>query len=472
MASLVSAAKFAAFLIARWTAHDGYIMGATGQNPRTWSTGSWWFTQYKNKTDRAKALYWRANAPRVWDCQGLADGYYQDQTGVNVNTRARNNYASWCGVKGTGTIPVSRRVPGAAVFHHNGLYIHHVGFLVEPVTAGKPEGDWYVIEARGVRYGVVRTNLSDKGRWNRWGWMTKYFDYTQPVIETPPVVPETPAPADPAAMVYPVRGIIPDVSSCQGAIQNFNAFCNCTDFAIFRVIRSNGEVDTQAKRNMSECKQRGYPFGVYVFFKAFTEATARAQVRNLVETSAPYAPRFYVLDVEAWYPMAAVRAAIDEARKLGITKLGIYMGSYRWRTRYKVLAGLFDFVWLANYGRNTGYVDNIPDSPCDLHQYTSVATVPGISDKTCDRSRLTGNKPLSFFTGRQHSGVEYPGIVRATGIANVRTGPSTTYGKIGVTEKGRPYERRGVDQAGYTPIWYKGKQGWVSAKYVQEVSEK
>lgn len=55
-------------------------------------------------------------------------------------------------------------------------YITHVGFLEKPVDPAKPNGDWYVIEARGVMYGVVRTKLNGRG-WNRWGLMTKYFEY-------------------------------------------------------------------------------------------------------------------------------------------------------------------------------------------------------------------------------------------------------------------------------------------------------
>lgn len=153
----------------------GYIMGAYGQDPKKWSKTSWWFTQYKGDQLK-KALYWRGHAPLVHDCNGLAEGGYQAETGVNINARARNNYATWCSPKGTGKIPAKQRVPGAAVFIHNGSYISHVGFLWKPVAAGKPSGDWWVIEARGVMYGCVKTKLSARG-WNRWGWMTKYFNY-------------------------------------------------------------------------------------------------------------------------------------------------------------------------------------------------------------------------------------------------------------------------------------------------------
>ena len=42
------------------------------------------------------------------------------------------------GVYGACIVKAATHVNGAAVFHHNGLYIHHVGFLVEPVDAKKP----------------------------------------------------------------------------------------------------------------------------------------------------------------------------------------------------------------------------------------------------------------------------------------------------------------------------------------------
>lgn len=162
---------------AAWKRKDGYIMGAKGQNPQKWATTSWWFTQYSGK-QKTQALYWRENASRVWDCNGLSEGLYEDYTGVNINTKARYNYANWCDPKGTGSIPDKYKVPGAAVFIYSSSagYITHVGYLYEPVNASNPTGDWYVIEARGVMYGVVRTKLSERG-WNRWGWMTKYFDY-------------------------------------------------------------------------------------------------------------------------------------------------------------------------------------------------------------------------------------------------------------------------------------------------------
>lgn len=157
----------------------GYLMGAVGEYTKDLSTGSWLVQQYRDKAEQYnKAKYWLKNAPRVFDCQGLADCYVSDQTGVKTNVYARNNYSTWCGVKGEGMIPPNRRTPGAAVFMHSKSagHITHVGFLIRPVNDKDPSGDWYVGEARGVMYGCVHTRLLSRD-WNRWGWMDKYFDY-------------------------------------------------------------------------------------------------------------------------------------------------------------------------------------------------------------------------------------------------------------------------------------------------------
>ena len=165
--------------------HDGYIWGASGQDPKKWSVNSHWFTHYTSAKQRQKALYWRENAARVWDCNGMAEGIYREFSGVNIDTCARYNYSGWCSSKGTGTIPSKYRVPGAAVFKYSKSagYITHVGYLYKPVKESDPAGDWYVIEAKGVMDGVVKTRLGSDDGWNRWGWMTKYFDYTENVRE-------------------------------------------------------------------------------------------------------------------------------------------------------------------------------------------------------------------------------------------------------------------------------------------------
>ena len=182
---------FVAELRAAKERHDGYIMGARGQDPRTghldlqstekpkssWGVNGYYYKQYSGK-QRTQALEWRKNSVRVWDCNGLAEGIYELWCGENINTRARYNYAGWCGIKGKGMIPAARRVPGAAVFWGESAgSIHHVAYLQEPVNAAHPEGDWILTEARGVMHGVVGSTLYDRDP-DYWGWMTNRFDYS------------------------------------------------------------------------------------------------------------------------------------------------------------------------------------------------------------------------------------------------------------------------------------------------------
>ena len=186
MAKLMPISLFVNELYAAYKRGDGYLMGATGQDPKKWATNSWWFTQYSG-SKRTQALYWREHCARVWDCNGMAEGLYKDYSGVDINTYARANYATWCSPKGSGTIPVKYRVPGAAVFWGStASEIHHVGYLYKPVVSDNPGGDWYIIEARGVMYGVVMTKLYSR-KPNYWGWMTKYFDYEDVSVNTPEV---------------------------------------------------------------------------------------------------------------------------------------------------------------------------------------------------------------------------------------------------------------------------------------------
>lgn len=189
MAKLMPIEKFVNELYAAYQREDGYIMGATGQDPKKWAANSWWFTQYTNSTQKKKALYWRDHAARVWDCNGLAEGIYKDYSGTDINSKARYNYAQWCGTKGKGLIPPKYRQPGAAVFWSDSSAgnIHHVAYLFKPVKESKPDGDWYIIEARGVLQGVVMTKLNSR-KPNFWGLMTKYFKYPDAPSINPGVI--------------------------------------------------------------------------------------------------------------------------------------------------------------------------------------------------------------------------------------------------------------------------------------------
>lgn len=186
----ISITRFVSALGEALARGDGYIMGAYGQNPKTgsldlavteckaaWKPTGYYYNQYTDPAQHAQALKWREHCVRVWDCNGLAEGIYQLETGININSKARYNYAQWCNPKGEGMIPASKRVAGAAVFWGStAAKIEHVAYLFEPVDPAKPSGDWWIVEARGVMDGVIKTKLS-KRKPKYWGWMSEYFDY-------------------------------------------------------------------------------------------------------------------------------------------------------------------------------------------------------------------------------------------------------------------------------------------------------
>ena len=135
---------------------------------------------------------------------------------------------------------------------------------------------------------------------------------------------------------------------------------------------------------------------------------------------------------------------------------------------------VLDTLWPATWGANNGYVDRVPEYG-DLHQYTS-AFPSKAADYGCpggrDMNRLTGRKPLSFFTGRVHDGTGYVGLVQATGKVYLRQGPGENYKVIATVPKGKYATRRDGDVAGWRAVSYRGAEGYVSERYAKIVQEK
>jgi hypothetical protein len=158
----------------------GYVMGgngtiATDEYLRQRAKSSYplsWKSHYKD------TLKWLGR--RVVDCNAVAEYFYRSKTGVNIDTKARLNYANWCSKKSSKKpdrkLKGLPQMPGVAVFSGgiSASGITHVGYLLYKYGSG--DLDWYVLEARGRNYGVVITKLT-KREWRYWGVMDKYFEY-------------------------------------------------------------------------------------------------------------------------------------------------------------------------------------------------------------------------------------------------------------------------------------------------------
>lgn len=128
------------------------------------------------------------------DCIGLVKNFYWTNGGTGVmeyiknGTPYTNKYASngfpdksangtlsWLKSQGckNGKISTLPNVPGILLFSpgHVGVYI----------------GDGYAVEARGFRYGVVKTKVSDRG-WTEWAYLpASLLQYDGVVVEEPKV---------------------------------------------------------------------------------------------------------------------------------------------------------------------------------------------------------------------------------------------------------------------------------------------
>ena len=111
---------------------------------------------------------------KVHDCVGLIKGYLwcdspEDTTPVynSAQDKSANGLRTACKTKGE--MAKMPDVPGLLVFYDN-----HVGVYI---------GGGEVVEARGRRYGVVKTKLSGRP-WTSWGYCP-YITYEEPKKEEP-----------------------------------------------------------------------------------------------------------------------------------------------------------------------------------------------------------------------------------------------------------------------------------------------
>lgn len=190
-------------------------------------------------------------------------------------------------------------------------------------------------------------------------------------------------------------GYIVDTSKWNGNI-NWDVAAPQLDLVISRVQDGSRVQDEWHKRHTQSMKEHGVPFGNYAFCRFVSENDARVEARDFWNRGDKDA-LFWVADVEVQTMdnmLAGTLAFIDELRRLGAKKVGLYVGHHTYKAFQadKVNA---DFVWIPRYGGNR------PAYPCDIWQYTETGNVPGIGK--CDLNELIGDKPLSWFTEAEQS---------------------------------------------------------------------
>ncbi|MDA1777445.1 GH25 family lysozyme [Bacillus cereus group sp. BY9-3LC] len=184
-------------------------------------------------------------------------------------------------------------------------------------------------------------------------------------------------------------GYIVDISKWNGNI-NWNVATPQLDFVIARVQDGSNYVDPLYKGYVQSMKQHNVPFGNYAFCRFVSISDAKKEAQDFWSRGDKSAT-VWVADVEVKTMddmRAGTQAFIDELRRLGAKKVGLYVGHHMYEP-FGMANVKSDFVWIPRYGGNK------PAYPCDLWQYTETGNVAGIGK--CDLNKLIGNKDLSWF---------------------------------------------------------------------------
>src|SRR5699024_241551 len=189
-------------------------------------------------------------------------------------------------------------------------------------------------------------------------------------------------------------GKIADFSHHQGNV-DWSKASKELDLAIIRVQYGSTTIDREYKKYVAECKKYNVPFGHYAYCLFVSKKDAIVEAEDFHKRADKDA-LFLVADVEqqttktAKEMAPATQAFIDTLKAKG-WKVGLYSGHHTYEPlgMSKVKA---DFVWIPRYGTTK------PAFDCDLWQYTETGKMAGVPGNI-DLNRLTGSKPLSYFTG-------------------------------------------------------------------------
>ncbi|MGI6221635.1 MAG: hypothetical protein ACOYIP_07225 [Coriobacteriales bacterium] len=203
---------------------------------------------------------------------------------------------------------------------------------------------------------------------------------------------------------------IPDISHWN-LVYDIDELIANSEFAIMKCTQGAGEfgwsIDARYYEWSSAFNAAGLPHWDYTFMEYGDGSIdyAIAQAQFLMDCSDGAAG--YVLDVEdyagarptAAQVEAAARHIVASGNKCLIYYSRAYADEYGWIAQLDDLRGSCA-NWCAAYGVNDGTVSTYASVPSDLHQFTSVGSMPGVWGN-CDLSVYLGmEKPLSWFTER------------------------------------------------------------------------
>lgn len=277
---------------------------------------------------------------------------------------------------------------------------------------------------------------------------------------------------------------IVDISKWQPEV-NYKVFATEADLAILRVQDGSTIKDMVYQTHAAGCEQYKVPYGVYAFTRFISVEDAKVEARDFYSraTANGRKPLFFVADVEVKTMddmRAGTNAFIAELRRLGAKKVGIYVAHHLYNS-FNLDYSKADFVWIPRYASDGVSVIK-PNYPCDLHQYTDKGKIAGIAGNV-DLNRLTGTKPLSWFTEDKVTQVSKPvakpvtksddkskityNYVSASKL-NIRKSPSNSGKVIGTLSKNDRVQVISVDKDGWAKLKSNDSYVYVYSKYLSK----
>lgn len=183
---------------------------------------------------------------------------------------------------------------------------------------------------------------------------------------------------------------------------NYDKLAKQVKLAIIRTQYGSNTIDRHYKTHHKEFQKRGIPTAAYAWVRGVSVSDMEKEATDFYNRTKEFNPTFWFLDVEE-KSMPDMRAGVSayqkQLRSLGAKKVGVYIAHHLYKT-FNLKLSEFDAVWIPRYGKNDGTFNAKPDFPCDLHQYTEKGKLDGYGGHL-DLNRLTGAKPLEYFTGKE-----------------------------------------------------------------------
>lgn len=266
-----------------------------------------------------------------------------------------------------------------------------------------------------------------------------------------------------------------DVSAYQGTINWTQVKANNIDYAIFRGVTKNGQLDTTFETNYTNALKAGINIlGVYHFSYALNESTAISDAKNMIcKLNAKKIPIY--LDLE-WSTQRALgkdkvtsiaTAYVNTCKSLGYA-CHIYSNLDWFKNVYNssALSALGCEFWIARYpSSDIGEIKESlkPNIGESIWQYSSKGKVLGINGNVDMNVVYKIPTNSADNSSNSETPIELMGkVITKSDNLNIRISPNSNSTKVGSYPKDKIISLIAKTSNG----WYKTDKGYISGDYV------